>query len=139
MEKKESIYSEGMKKQPSDSKKFKPAANTKTMKDKSLPWWVELLFVQIGLPDKLLIKILKANRNFKEYIKNDKKLIFAFLFFLIGIAYFYPSVKESRNKLYCLTTAKNYFMQNKNLNNINKRQLKMFATNFCNGGEGIDM
>ena len=31
-------------------------------KKKDLPWWVELLFVQIGLPDKLLIKILKANK-----------------------------------------------------------------------------
>jgi len=33
---------------------------SKNNKDKNLPWWVELLFVQIGLPDNLLIKILKV-------------------------------------------------------------------------------
>ena len=44
----------------------------KKKRDKDLPWWVELLFVQIGLPDKLLVKILKAKRNSKELIKNEK-------------------------------------------------------------------
>ena len=39
--------------------------NFKKKKDKNLPWWVELLFVQIGLPDKLLIKILKAKKTSK--------------------------------------------------------------------------
>ncbi len=37
-------------------------------KDKDLPWWVELLFVQIGLPDNILIKILKAKKKSKELI-----------------------------------------------------------------------
>ena len=46
--------------------------NSKGKKDKNLPWWVELLFVQIGLPDKLLIKILKTKKNAKELIKNEK-------------------------------------------------------------------
>ena len=41
--------------------------NFKKKKDKDLPWWVELLFVQIGLPDKLLIKILKAQKTSKEF------------------------------------------------------------------------
>ena len=41
--------------------------------NKDLPWWVELLFVQIGLPDKLLLKILKAKKKSIELIKNDKK------------------------------------------------------------------
>ena len=41
---------------------------SKKKKGKDLPWWVELLFVQIGLPDKLLIKILKARKNSKEFI-----------------------------------------------------------------------
>ncbi len=39
------------------------SSNFKKKKDKDLPWWVELLFVQIGLPDKLLIKLLKAKKN----------------------------------------------------------------------------
>ena len=43
--------------------------SSKSKKNKNLPWWVELLFVQIGLPDKLLIKILKAKKKSKELIK----------------------------------------------------------------------
>ncbi len=50
------------------------SSNLKKKKDKKLPWWVELLFVQIGLPDKLLIKILKAQKKSKELIKNEKKI-----------------------------------------------------------------
>ena len=49
------------------------SSNLKKNKDKELPWWVELLFVQIGLPDKLLIKLLKTKKKAKELIKNDKK------------------------------------------------------------------
>ena len=44
--------------------------NSKKKKEKDLPWWVELLFVQVGLPDKLLIKILKTKKKAKELIKN---------------------------------------------------------------------
>ena len=47
--------------------------NTKKKKEQDLPWWVELLFVQIGLPDKLLIKILQTKKKAKELINNDKK------------------------------------------------------------------
>ena len=54
--------------------------NSKKKKGKDLPWWVELLFVQIGLPDKLLIKILQSKKKAKELIKNDKKSLILFLF-----------------------------------------------------------
>jgi len=46
-----------------EAKKMNTAGNFKKKKDKNLPWWVELLFVQIGLPDSLLIKILKSKKN----------------------------------------------------------------------------
>ena len=61
-------------------KKMNNYENSKGKKDKNLPWWVELLFVQIGLPDKLLIKILKTKKNAKELIKNEKNSLIAFLF-----------------------------------------------------------
>ena len=48
--------------------------NSKNKKEKALPWCVELLFVQIGLPDKLLIKILKTKKKSKEFFINEKKL-----------------------------------------------------------------
>ena len=137
MEKKESSNEENMKNQNFESKKLKASVNSKKRKDKSLPWWVELLFVQIGLPDKFLVKILKANKSYKELIENDKKLVFIFLFFLISFAYFYPVVKQSKNKLECETTAKNYIVKNKNLNSLNRKELKMLSTNICNGGKVI--
>ena len=37
--------------------------NLNNKKEKSLPLWVELLFVQIGLPDKWLIKVLKSKKK----------------------------------------------------------------------------
>jgi len=111
--------------------------NLKRKKDKSLPWWVELLFVQIGLPDNLLVKILKAKKNSKELIKNEKKSLITFLFLLAIFVYFYPVVKHSKNKLDCESIAKNYITKNKNIIGINNRELKMISTNFCYGGEEI--
>ena len=111
--------------------------NKKRKKDKDLPWWVELLFVQIGLPDKLLIKILKTKKNAKEFIKNEKQTLVIFLFMVIAFAYFYPVIKHAKNKLDCEAIAKNYITKNKNTFGINKRELKMLSTNLCYGGEEI--
>ena len=43
-----------MKNRNSLDKKPQNPTNSKNKKDKALPWWVEILFVQIGLPDKHL-------------------------------------------------------------------------------------
>ena len=114
-----------------------PSEKSKKRKDKSLPWWVELLFVQIGLPDNLLIKILKAKKTSKEFINNEKKSIIIFLFVIITLAYFYPVIKHAKNKLDCEAIAKNYIIKNKNTIGINNREIKMLSTNFCYGGEEI--
>jgi hypothetical protein len=53
------------------------------------------------------------------------------------MAYFYPVVKQSLNKLECENNARDYFIKNKNLPQTSKKQLKMLSTNFCNGGEEI--
>ena len=116
---------------------MKSSEISKKKKDKYLPWWVELLFVQIGLPDKLLIRILKTKKQANDLIKNDKKLLITFFFFIATFAYFYPVVKHSKNKLYCEAIAKNYIINNKNVSGINKSELKMLSTNFCYGGEEI--
>ena len=109
----------------------------KKNKDKSLPWWIELLFVQIGLPDKLLVKILKAKRKSKELIKKDKKPFILFLLVFISFSYFYPVIKHAKNKLDCEAIAKDYIIKNKNISTLNIRELKMLSTNFCYGGEEI--
>ena len=120
-----------------EAKKMNKTENLKKKKDRDLPWWVELLFVQIGLPDKLLIKILKAKKNTKELIKKDKKSLILFFFIVIVSAYFYPVIRHAKNKLDCEAVAKNYIINNKNIIGINNRELRMLSTNFCYGGEEI--
>ena len=137
MNKKETTNPKELKNQNYEAKKMNTSSNLKKKKDKELPWWVELLFVQIGLPDKLLIKILKAKKNSKEFIKNDKKSLLTFFFIVSTFAYFYPVIKHAKNKLDCETTAKNYIFKNKNLIQLNNRELKMLSTNFCYGGDEI--
>ena len=57
MSKKETTNSKEVRQQNYEAQKMNNSKNIKKKSDKNLPWWVELLFVQIGLPDKLLIKI----------------------------------------------------------------------------------
>ena len=137
MNKKETTNPKELKNQNYEAKKMNTSSNLKKKKDKELPWWVELLFVQIGLPDKLLIKILKAKKTSKEFIKNENKLIIIFLFIITTLAYFYPVIKHAKNKLDCEAIAKNYIIKNKNTIGINNREIKMLSTNFCYGGEEI--
>ena len=137
MNKKETTNPKELKSQNYEAKKMNTSSNLKKKKDKELPWWVELLFVQIGLPDKLLIKILKAKKTSKEFIKKENKSIIIFLFVITTLAYFYPVIKHAKNKLDCEAIAKNYIMKNKNIIGINNREIKMISTNFCYGGEEI--
>ena len=137
MSKKETTNPKEVRSQNQEAKKMNTSENLKKKKEKDLPWWVELLFVQIGLPDKLLIKILKAKKTSKEFIKKENKSIIIFLFLITTLAYFYPVIKHAKNKLDCEANAKNYIIKNKNIIGLNNRELKMISTNFCNGGEEI--
>ena len=137
MSKKETTNPKEVRNQNYEVKKMNTYENSKKKKDKDLPWWVELLFVQIGLPDKLLIKILKAKKTSNEFIKNEKKSIRIFLFVITTLAYFYPVIKHAKNKLDCEAIAKNYIIKYKNTIGVNNREIKMLSTNFCYGGEEI--
>jgi len=137
MNKIETTNPKELKNQNYEAKKMNTTSNLKKKKDKELPWWVELLFVQVGLPDKLLIKILKAKKTSKEFIKKENKSIIIFLFVITTLAYFYPVIKHAKNKLDCEAIAKNYIIKNKNIIGINNREIKMISTNFCYGGEEI--
>ena len=119
------------------AKRMNTSGISKKNKERTLPWWVELLFVQLGLPDKYLIKILKTNKKTKEFIKNDKKSILSFLVVITALAYFYPVIKHAKNKLDCEAIAKNYIIKNKNITGINNKEIKMISTNFCYGGKEI--
>ena len=139
MNKKETINPKGVGNQKHEVNKMNTPEYSKKKKknDKDLPWWVELLFVQIGLPDKLLIKILKTKKRAKEVIQNEKKFFITFLFLITSLAYFYPVIKQAKNKLDCEAIAMNYIKKNKNIIGINKRELKMLSANFCYGGKEI--
>ena len=137
MERKDSKKGQDIKNPTFESKKLKASRNSNKYKDKPLPWWVELLFVQIGLPDKWLIKVLNSKKSITELLKKEKRFIVTFLLFLAGLTYFFPVVKYSKSKLECETFSKNYILENKNLNKINKKRLGMLSTNFCNGGNEI--
>jgi len=137
MNKKETSNPKGARNQNYEPIKMNTSKTSKKKKDKYLPWWVELLFVQIGLPDKFLIKLLNAKKTAKELIKKEKRFLILFFFFIITLAYFYPVIKHSKNKLYCEAIAKNYISNNKNVTQINKGELKMLSTNFCYGGKEI--
>jgi hypothetical protein len=137
MTKKEKINHKVIGKQSYEAKKMNTSVNSKKKEDKNLPWWVELLFVQIGLPDKLLIKILQAKKKSKELIKNEKKSLLTFCFILATLAYFYPLIKQAKKQLDCEVIAKNYIIKNKNLGGFNNNELKMLSTNFCYGGREI--
>ena len=137
MSKKETTNSKEVRKQNYEAQKMNNSENFKKKTDKNLPWWVELLFVQIGLPDNLLIKILKAKKISKDFIKNEKKSLITFLFVITTYAYFYPVIKHANKKLDCQAIAKNYIIKNKNTIGINNREIRMLSTNFCYGGEEI--
>ena len=137
MNKKEESNPKEAKSKPYEARKMISSENSKKKNDKDLPWWVELLFVQIGLSDKLLIKILKTKKKAKELIKNDKKSLITILLAIISLTYFYPVIKHAKNKIDCERYAKDYIIKNKTLVGINKRELKMLSTNFCYGGKEI--
>ena len=137
MNKKETSNAKKVRNQNYAAKKMNNSENSKKNNNKGLPWWVELLFVQIGLPDKFLIKILKAKKKSKELIKNHKRSFLFPITFVFILVDFYPVVKHAKNKLYCEEIAKNYIIKNKNLIRINNKELRMLSTNFCYGGEEI--
>ena len=137
MNEKEKRNFKEVRKKTYEANKMNSSKNSNKKLNKDLPWWVELLFVQIGLPDKLLIKILNAKKKSKELIKEEKNTLITLLFVIISFLYFYPIIKHANNKLNCESEAKDYIVKNKKIITLNKRELKMLSTNFCYGGEEI--
>ena len=137
MNKKETSNSKGVRNLNYQARKMNTSENSEKKKGKDLPWWVELLFVQMGLPDKLLIKILKTKKKTKELINKDKKSLITFLFLIFILVYFYHVTRHAKNILDCEKIAKKYFLKNKKITGLNNRDLKMLSTNFCYGGDEI--
>tara|TARA_B100000614_G_scaffold228097_1_gene219626 strand:+ start:91 stop:525 length:435 start_codon:yes stop_codon:yes gene_type:complete len=138
MDKKDSIKENEIKRSKIDQSRKLSPSNKVQIKDKRLPWWVELLFVQIGLPDKWLIKILKTKKEAKEIFRKEKKVILALTLFIFTICYLSPLINYSKTKLKCQRTFRDYIFKNNTSENLKGSELRMLAVNFCNGGEEFD-
>jgi len=99
-----------------------------------LPWWVEFLFVQIGLPDSWLSKYLKKKRETMIFIDENKKYIAYSLILIAGIFYIYPIVRYTSSSASCIDKTTKYLKSN----NINRSQKEMdinsLAVGYCHGG-----
>ena len=95
MEKRNLNNEQEVKKSTFEERKKRNPTKSSQINQKRLPWWVELLFVQIGLPDNWLIKILKTKKNTLDFYKEKKKYIFLIFLFLFTLGYFQPVIRDS--------------------------------------------
>ena len=99
-----------------------------------LPWWVELLFVQIGLPDSWLSNYLKKKKDAVKFIEENKKYITYSALLIAGILYIYPIVKYTSSSASCIDKTTKYLKEN-NINiGQNKMDINSLAVGFCHGG-----
>ena len=103
-------------------------------KQTRLPWWVELLFVQIGFPDSWLSKYLKKKKQTFTFIDENKKFLAYCSLLIAGVLYIYPIVRYTSSSASCIDKTTKYLKSN----NINKTQNEMdinsIAVGYCHGG-----
>ena len=138
MEKRNLNNEQKVKKSKFEERKKINSSNSSQINQKRLPLWVEILFVQIGLPDKWLIKILKTRKNTIDFIQDKKKFIFLIFLFLFTLGYFQPVIKDANSKLRCQKTAYNFIKEINRLKSENLNMLEMLTVNYCNGGNEIE-
>ena len=137
MEKRNLNNEKEVKKTTFEKSKKRNTSTSSQINQKRLPWWVELLFVQIGLPDKWLIKILKTKKNTINFYKEKQKFIFLIFLFLFTLGYIQPLIKDSNSKLRCQKTMFNLIKEKNRLKSENFKSLEMLSVNYCNGGNEI--
>ena len=99
-----------------------------------LPWWVELLFVQIGLPDAWLSKYLKKKKETYVFINENKKSIFYCTLLLAGLFYIYPVIRYTSSSASCIDRTTRY-LKSKNINSTkNTIDVNSIAVGYCHGG-----
>ncbi len=99
-----------------------------------LPWWVELLFVQIGLPDSWLSKYLKKKRLAKDFINQNKKNIVYTAILIAVILYIYPIVKYTSSSASCIDKTTKYLKSNNINGSQNEMDINSLAVGYCHGG-----
>ena len=99
-----------------------------------LPWWVELLFVQIGLPDSWLSIYLRKKKETYIFIAENKKNIFYCTLLIAGIIYIYPIVRYTSSSASCIDKTTRYLKSNKMNKTENQIDLNSLAVGYCHGG-----
>ena len=99
-----------------------------------LPWWVELLFVQVGLPDSWLSKYLKKKKDAANFIDENKKYIVYSAILIAGILYIYPIVRYTSSSSSCIDKTTKYLKSNNINNSKNKMDINSLAVGYCHGG-----
>ena len=113
---------------------------TITMKSNSdknqtkLPWWVELLFVQIGLPDSWLSKYLKKKKQTLNFIDLNKKYIAYSALLIAGVLYIYPIVRYTSSSASCIDKTKKYLKSSRINKSKNEMDINSIAVGYCHGG-----
>ena len=103
-------------------------------KKEKLPWWVELLFVQIGLPDSWLSKYLRKKKETYNFINENKKNIFYFTILIAGIVYIYPVIRYTSSSASCIDKTTQYLKLNNMNNDKSEMDLNSIAVGYCHGG-----
>ncbi len=99
-----------------------------------LPWWVELLFVQIGLPDSWLSKYLKKRKEATNFINENKKYIAYSAILIAGILYIYPIVRYTSSSASCIDKTTKYLKSNNISRSQNEMDINSLAVGYCHGG-----
>ena len=99
-----------------------------------LPWWVELLFVQIGLPDSWLSKYLKKRKQANNFINEHKKYLAYSAILIAGILYIYPIVRYTSSSASCIDKTTKYLKSNKINRLKNELDINSLAVGYCHGG-----
>ena len=113
---------------------LKSASTGKQKDGPRLPWWVELLFVQIGLPDKWLPKILKGRNNSKKVLEENKKKLLYLVIIFLGLIYLHPSSTFYKQQNTCFKQTMRKLKSEGRNNTVSNDVIEMEATNYCNGG-----
>ena len=99
-----------------------------------LPWWVELLFVQVGLPDSWLTKYLRKRKQALNFIDENRKYIAYSALLVAGILYVYPIVRYTSSSVSCIDKTTKYIKANNINNSQNEMDINSLAVGYCHGG-----
>ena len=99
-----------------------------------LPWWVELLFVQIGLPDSWLSKYLRKKKEAAIFIDKNKKHVAYSAILIACIFYIYPIVRYTSSSALCIDKTTKYLKSINTSRSQNEIDINSLAVGYCHGG-----